>query len=238
MGQSNGSRESRKRSRSWVRMTAVVVHIMAVLALVPGGIASAEPTARQTTKVFAFADSSEVGEARLVRTDDTITAKAGVKGAEPGVYTMWWIVWNTPEGCGTPFACGEADLFNPDAGLAIGFAGGAVVDSSEKLRVTNATLSEGEELTGFPYPEFKSIGLEVNETTLLDTRHAEVHLVLRSHGAKIPGLVREMAHTFNAGCVYDPPITGSEPTYGTPGPNTCEDLYFAVFPSEEIVELP
>jgi len=232
MGQSNDSRKGRKHGRSWIRRAAVVVQIMAVLALVPGGVATAEPATRQATDVLTFADLSDVGEARLLRTDNGITAKAGVRDADPGVYTMWWVVWNTPEGCGTPFACGEPDLFNPDAGVAVGYAGGAVVDSSGKLRV-NAHLSEGEELTGFPYPEFQAIGVQVNETTMLDSRHSEVHLVLRSHGEKIPGLVGEMLHTFNAGCVYEPPITGSDPAYGTPGPNTCEDLYFAVLPSED-----
>lgn len=239
MGQSNASRERRTqvtvrrpRRRRWIPRVALVVHIMALLTVAPVGVAAAEPPTRQSADVFTFADLTDVGEARMVRTDDSITAKAGVRDAAPGVYTMWWVVWNTPEGCGVPFACVEADLFNANAGLAIGYAGGAAVDSSGKLRI-NAHLSESAELTGFPYPEFQSIGLQLTETSMLDTRHSEVHLVLRTHGERIPGLVPDMMETFNGGCVYDPPIAGSEPAYGTPGPNTCTDLFFAVFPSED-----
>lgn len=136
---------------------------------------------------------------------------------------MWWVVWNTPEGCFTPYACNEPDLFNPNAG-------GTLVGANGRLQI-DAHLNEGATLTGFPYPEFSPIGLQLTHTSLVDTGHAEVHLVIRSHGAAIPGLINTAIQISNGACVYDPPINGSEPAYGTPGPNTCVDLYAAVFAS-------
>jgi hypothetical protein len=185
----------------------------------------------QTTDVLAFADFTDVGHAWLKRNDNGVTARGSVHGAAPGVYTMWWTIWNTPEGCFVPFGCSEPDLFNPNAGLAVGFAGGGVVGPNGELHVT-ARLREGAAVGRFPYPEFQAVGVQLTEESLTDSRHAEVHLVLRSHGPKVRGLVGEALGSFNGACVYDPPISGSEPTYGTPGPNTCADLFFAVFPSE------
>ncbi len=190
----------------------------------------------QSAEAYTFADLPDfvdVGDSKLLRNEDGVAARTTVYGVEPGVYTMWWVVWNTPEGCFEPWACNEPDLFNPNAGLAIGYAGGAVVRSNGVLKIT-AHLNEGTTLTGFPYPEFQSIGVELNETTMIDSRHAEVHLVLRSHGEMVQGLVGEALRTFNGACIYDPPITGSEPTYGMPGPNTCVDQYFSIFPSEDV----
>lgn len=117
--------------------------------------------------------------------------------------------------------------FDPAVEVAVGYVVGRVVGQRGRLNLA-ASLREGQQLTGFP-TEF---GIPLADD-LDDARHAEVHLVLRSHGQKIPGLVDEMLHTFNAGCVYSGPIEGSEPDYGTEGPNTCEDRYFAVFPTSE-----
>lgn len=65
---------------------------------------------------------------------------------------------------------------------------GAVVGPHGRLQLT-AHLPEDRTLQGFPYPEFGTLGVALTETSLLDARHAEVHLVIRSHGPKMPGLV-------------------------------------------------
>jgi hypothetical protein len=210
------------------KITVILLSLMLLTLSV--GVALAHRPTRQTADVLTFADFSDVGDAWLHRGHHGITAGANVQGAEAGVYTMWWVVWNTPEGCGTPWACMEPDLFNAASGVAIGYAGGRVVGPNGRLHIA-AHLQEGATLSGFPYPEFQAIGLELNETTLIDTDHAEVHLVLHYHGEAIPALVESALHTFNGACVYDPPITGTEPTYGLPGPNTCVDTFFSVFPS-------
>jgi hypothetical protein len=142
------------------------------------------------------------------------------------------VVWNTPEGCAEPFQCAEGDLFNPEAGLAIGFAGGGIVDQAGDPFRVKGDLEVGTALEGFPYPEFSAAGLALTETTLVDSRHAEIHLVVRSHGPAVSGMEASAKRTFNGACRYDPPLDVTAPAYGTPGPNTCVDSHFAVFASE------
>ncbi len=207
--------------------------LLSLVLLVLGvAVASAGSAYTQPADACTFAGApgcDDVGDSELLRNDNNVRAETTIQGAAPGVYTMWWIVWNTPEGCFNPWACNEPDLFNPNAGLAIGYAGGAIVDEDGELHIT-AHLGEGKTLTRFPYPELQGI-LALSETTLISTDHAEVHLVFRYHGEKIPGLVNDAMHTFNGACIYGGPIAGTEPAYGAPGPNACVDLYFVVFPS-------
>lgn len=204
--------------------------LLSAFLLVPlGSGAGAEEATHQEADLLTFSDLEDAGEAHLVRTDDGISSRSRLSGIEPGVYTLWWVVWNAPENCDDPFACTEADLSNPDVELAIGYGGGRVVESNGRLNLA-ASLEEGEELTGFP-TEFEFALVDSN--SMANARHAEVHLVLRSHGEKIPGLVDEMLHTFQAGCKYTGPIEGTQPKYGTAGPNDCQDMFFAIFPSED-----
>jgi len=194
------------------RMTVALMTV--ALLATTAAPASAGHVERQQTDLLTFADLSDLGTASL----------------PPGVYTMWWVVWNTPEGCAVPHACSLVDMFDPegDTGLAIGYGGGNLVRADGKLQITSH-LREGSTLKGFPYAEFGAAGVSLTETSLVDSRHAEIHLVIRTHENPVPGIVRSQLRSFNGGCVYDPPINGSEPAYGFPGPNQCSDVYFAVF---------
>jgi hypothetical protein len=215
-----------------MKQRTILIAVVALTALMTAPALAGSPPDRQTTDVMAFADFGDVGQANLLRTKSGATATAKAGGIPAGIYTMWWVVWNNPEGCATPYQCGEGDLFDAegDTGLAVGYAAGAVVGHKGKLTIA-AHLREGQSLEGFPYPEFGAVGVSLTETTLVDSEHAEIHLVLRSHEDRLPGMVGTQLRTFNGGCVYDPPINGSEPAYGEPGPNTCSDEFFAVFPS-------
>lgn len=214
------------------RQVLAVLATLATVALAatPAG---AEPARRQSADVLAFPGTDlppleDVGNAHLLRHDDGVTTRIRVSDVEPGVYTLWWVVWNSPEACATPFACDDGDLFDPDVHVDIGYGAGARVEPHGTLRLA-AHLSENDDLTGFP-TEF---AIPLTDTGLEDAFHAEVHLVLRSHGRPVSGLVGEMLHTFNASCTYEGSIAGTQPAYGTAGPNTCTDLYFAVFPSAD-----
>lgn len=210
------------------RTTILTLCLVLAGLAVPAGAVSGDV---QTTDVLAFADLEDRGETQLWRTDDGIRTR--VRADLPqGVYTMWWVVWNTPEGCADPFACNEPDLFDPegDTGLAIGYGGGAVVGPDGTFSL-QSRLAEGATLTRFPYPEFSAVGVSLTETTLVDSDHAEIHLVFRSHGDIVPGMLRTQRATFNGACTYQPPLDSASPIYGDPGPNTCEDQFFAVFPS-------
>ena len=168
-----------------------ILTLLALILLVGVAVVSADPAMNQTAAAFAFADGSVVGEAHLLRNDNGVTTQIVIDGAAPGIYTMWWVVWNTPEGCGTPYACNEPDLFNPNAGLAIGYAGGTLVGANRRLQI-DAHLNEGATVTRFAYPEFSAIGLQLTETTLVDTGHARFPLRIDIN------LLRRSDHVGNA----------------------------------------
>ena len=93
--------------------------------------------------------------------------------------------------------------------VSVGYAAGHVVDHNGKGNFA-ARLSVGD-TSGFgggtdalPPPPFGS--------GLLNPHGAEVHLVIRTHGAPIPGLVSDQIHTFEGGCAI----------------NACDDRQFSV----------
>lgn len=69
-------------------------------------------------------------------------------------------------------------------------------------------------------PDEDADQLIVGDGILEDPRGAEIHLVLRTHGEAIPGLVGYQLTTFNAGCTTAPPALQ--------GPNTCMNLQAAI----------
>ena len=208
---------------STTRITVGALLATAAFGAVGAGPASAAAD-RQHADVYTFAGLVDVGDSTLIRTERGVTARVKTTGLRPGPHTMWWIVWNSPAACGAD-GCNEADLGNPETGVDIGYAAGVVVGDSGRAAFT-AYLPQGSALGGFP----SEFGI-ASGSGLIDAHHAEIHLVVRSHGPRIAGLVREMTHTFHAGCDYS--VFGgliAEGSYGTAGPNTCTDLLFAVHP--------
>lgn len=204
----------------------IVVGLLAAVAFgaVSAGFASAAAD-RERTDVYTFAGLPalvDVGDSTLIRSERGVTASLKTTGLDPGPHTMWWVVWNNPEACGAD-GCTEADMGNPATGLDIGYAAGVVVGESGRGSFS-ARLRERRPLSGFP-TEF---GI-TSGSGLVDAQNAEIHLVVRSHGPRIPGLVGEMTRTFHAGCDYS--VFGGliqEGKYGTAGPNACTDVQFAV----------
>lgn len=205
------------------RAICAVLGTVAVL-LAAGPAAAAD---RERADVYTFADLPhlvDVGDSTLIRAERGITAKLATSGLEPGPHTMWWVVWNNPEACGED-GCNDADLGDPEIDVDIGFAAGVVAGESGTATLT-AHLQEARPLHGFP-TEF---GI-TSGSGLISAETAEIHLVVRSHGPRIPGLVGEMTRTFHAGCDYS--VFGGlieKGSYGRAGPNSCTDLQFAVHP--------
>jgi len=63
-----------------------------------------------------------------------------------------------------------------------------------------------------------------------DARGAEVILVLKTHGPKLPGLVPEQLHTFAGGCADQSDTPPGTPPHllGVPGPNDCAEIQVSV----------
>jgi len=174
---------------------------------------------RDTSPVLRFADASVVEGAwsSLVRTPAGVSMTLHTTEIPEGsVTTVWWIVFNHPENCSHgegPFRCGEGDLlaFGGDgsAGDSVLRAAGHVVGGNGVANWAGA-LRIGDTSEALWGPG------------LTNPSGADVHLVVHSHGPKIPGLAANMIHSFGGGCANVPPGTG------TPGPNLCWDPQFSV----------
>lgn len=165
-----------------------------VAALVVVLAAQAAPPARQSSDVGNFPTFTTIdpdGSAELIRWDDRIQVHISATGSQPGApYTMWWVIFNDPEGC--EGGCGLDDvLASPRrGGVSQVWAAGHVVSQSGKANFTSV-LRQGD----VPEPGPGSFG-----DGLVDVMGAEIHVVTRSHTDQIPGLVDDAIHSFNGGC--------------------------------------
>jgi hypothetical protein len=113
-----------------------------------------------------------VGSATLLRNKNGVTVNIKTSELLPGgAYTVWFIIFDAP------------DVF-VDALYATGHVIGNNGDGN-----FSAHLSEGD-VSG-------SIATGVG---LTDAEHQGVHMVIRSHGPAIPGVIDDQIHTVAGGC--------------------------------------
>lgn len=191
------------------------------MALAGSHAAEAGGAVHQDSGVYQFDDGSHAGHAALHRNGNGVTMNLwttiggelddfgvlqGVDWESGDATTVWFIVFNDPDGCID--GCGEDDVidfFEGEDRAEVGalraaghVAGGSDFNASGRLNEGDAT----ELLFGTP---------------LIDAMTAEIHLVVRSHGpaSNLHGAVLAAAlHSVDGGC----------------GINTCGDSQFAVFP--------
>jgi hypothetical protein len=192
-------------------LASVIVLSAVMLAAVPAhaDMVAEQTVATQTTAVVAIADGTEVGEARLRRTEDAAIASIIVDDAalnSGDTYTVWAMVTNPGD-------------VTPD----IGYAGSGMVFNGTLRAV--AYLRQGD-LTGFP----DELGM-ASGAGLADPRTAGITFVLRNHGPREPGLLKDQLTTFLGGCDYSlvQPLAETAPKYGEPGNFACVDLFLATF---------
>ena len=209
-----------------IRITALLLLLMAIAAVTVSAAAAAN---MQVTKsdVYEFdpfpVPGEQVSQAQAILMTDEAGARLRLKSADltPGdAVTIWWVIFNQPEACAAypTGTCGLDDLANPDVAAEITYATGNVINRYGKARFS-AQLE-----VGHTAQEWFGNGF-TNPTG------AEIHVVVHSHGQVIPELLDDMIGTFRGGCRDDEMITPEHPAYedGTPGPNQCVDLQFAVF---------
>ncbi|MCW9708070.1 hypothetical protein [Fodinibius salsisoli] len=181
------------------------------------------PADRSSSNVYTFADMTEVGTSNLVRKANGVSYNLQTSELEPGtVVTLWMVIFNNPENCSED--CGNDDLANLEANIDVVYASGRIIGESGKATYAGHR-NEGDN-SGSIFPAW----LGLPNPGLVNAEKAEIHFVVHTHGPKIPELVNEMLHSFNAGCGPNfveglPPVPEELGTYG---PNTCEDIQFAV----------
>jgi hypothetical protein len=111
-------------------------------------------------------------------------------------YTLWVVVFNYPENCVN--GCGLDDLGRQDVAATLAYGGGHVVGRTGEATFSGH-LQEGD-TSGFPNdsPFAGVVGGE--HVGLVDSRLADVHLVVRDHGVVIPQRLAEQLHTFSGTC--------------------------------------
>jgi hypothetical protein len=188
-----------------------------------------------TSNLYRFADMEKVegATASMTRGTDVLHIRTHTAGLSHGhVMTLWWIVFNHPENCEHgqgDMACGELDLFDGPYGPtgvepSCVYADGSLVGGNGTARFHDR-LSVGESRDSCIDFFVQAVDeLSGKDHGVTNPTGAEVHLVIRSHGPRIPGMVREQRSTFAGGCE-----NFLAPGQPADAPGDCSDLHFAVF---------
>lgn len=222
------------RSRAWTATCALVILGALGALATPAAGAPAEQTTRDVFRVpelfahvFGGAPPPEpVGSSTLVRNDRGVSAALKTTGLTPGhVVTLWAVVFNHPDGCeaGIPGVaqCGPSDAQAGRGGASPNHLAGGIVENDGTAGF-GGHLREGDTSHALGDPDH-ALGL-------VEPREAEVILVLKDHGPKIPRLLSDQLHTFAGGCSDQsgaPPGTPPE-QLGRPGPNECAEIQISV----------
>jgi len=196
--------------------------------------------AETRAEVIRFADLEVVDGARagLLREVDAIRTRTHTAElTHRDVLTLWWIVFNHPEYCehgdGELAACGEGDLFDgPEGPTGVDpscvYADGSLVGGNGTARFHDRLRVGDVRDSCIDFFVAAVDGLEGEDYGLINPAGAEVHLVVRSHGPTIPGMVSEQRSTFAGGCQeFLMPHEGEEELE----PGQCRDEQFVVFPA-------
>ena len=171
----------------------LVLACFACLCLAISTTASADRKPKQsyqTANIVDFHTGVVLGGAgTLRRTKKSLWATVHSSGLHPNsAYSIWWVVWNDPEKCFD--GCGEDDL--EIMGNSIFHAGGFVTGDDGTANVSvhadTGPVAHGVE-------ELIPGGIEKNNGF-----GVEAHLVIRSHGAILPGWVDVQIGSFDGAC--------------------------------------
>jgi hypothetical protein len=176
---------------------SLLVGAFVVVSTLSGLKAQADPASISTAPVVELDEFHlPVGEvagasSKIVRNDNGVTVSVSTT-VDPGTYTMWMLLWNDPSLCGG----GGGLVCNPTMGdvpECVLFTVGHVVGNNGTLNYTgHRGLFDNSGAIGPPCA-----------SGLTNPQGAAVHLIIRSHGPKLPGQVNLQISTFGGGC---PPI--------------------------------
>jgi hypothetical protein len=153
------------------------------------GAATSEHAASHQTAPVLFLPSHAVvpgSSSELVRNDNGVTVTLHTTGLTAGnVYTIAFVIFNNPGACATS-PCSASDLTKAAVQTSIVFASGHVVGG------------EGENFAA--HLNVGDVSQAISGPGLLNSRKAEIHVQVRSHGPAIPGAIDDQIHQFNGGC--------------------------------------
>ena len=174
----------RKLSLSLLVGTFVVISTLSSLT------AQAGPASISTAPVVTLPGFAVVAGAssKIVRNDNGVTVSVSTT-VDPGTYTMWILLWNDPSLCGG----GGGLVCNPTMGdvpECVLFTTGHVVGNNGTLNYSgHRSVFDNSGAIGPPCAD-----------GLTNPQGAAIHLIIRSHGPKLPGQVNLQISTVGGGC--------------------------------------
>lgn len=125
---------------------------------------------------------------------DIVTATVTSTALMPNdVYSIWWVVFNKPWKCMTPWQCGSSDLGNPATKSSV-FWGGGIIADGDGYGTTQMEMRPGK-------TRRELFGPLLTDTGLQNLKFAEIHVVLRTHGpAGMAGTVAKQLATVGEAC--------------------------------------
>ena len=190
-----------------IRWLAVAGSIAMATAALPD---HASPATQDTVNVVVFGTGAPVAPgvatSTLIRNDNGVAMTIHTVGLPANTAdTVWWVIFNNPAACRHGMGrtrCGIGDLSVPAVMASVQFASGHLI-APDGVGDYGAYLREGD-ASGCAAAALPCHGL-------FDSRTADVHLVVRTHGEPISGLIPDQIHSFNGGCP----------------PNTCKNIQAA-----------
>ena len=183
---------------------------------------------QQTSEMIDFnTGAAERGGGVLTRSADAVYVRLSTMDLDKkAAYSAWWVVFNEPWNCLTPWQCGEPDIVAGGvlnevqiqaAKISVFYADGFVTG-------TDGTANIATHLESGPLPEntFVNFGWgpglgPPNGLIAGNGLIAEMHLVIRTHGKAVAGSVGLQTSTFTGLCDVQ----------------TCADQQAIVFQSTE-----
>lgn len=169
-------------------ISKALIAFLAVAVCLPLSIAYAEPVpVFQNEEVHTFPGTPEdtTSGGTLLRKKNGVSTRLALHGFDAdSVYSVWWVIFNDPDGCaGGPGACNGGDFGPADASIlnAAGFVTGASGNANITAHLEARTPAAGLQV------EFGK-GLRPG-----NGYGAEVHMLFLSHGlaADLEGTVSE-----------------------------------------------
>lgn len=186
----------------------IIAVIMGMSVLIIGGMflmqsSTTEAKLKQQFSVNEMIDPADVttpvGASTLLRSKKELSMTISTTGLNSNAHTIWWIIFNKPEKCFTSNECGSADLPSPfgsgspshvaDVGTSAVNATGLIV-GPDGVGNFSASLNEGTPPDGVDV---------VFGPGLRDAQGAEIHLLVRDHGAAIAGTVGDQISQLTGG---------------------------------------
>jgi hypothetical protein len=168
---------------------SLLVGAFVVISTLSSLTAQAGPASISTAPVIHLSDFTPVAGAssKIVRNDNGVTVSVSTT-VDPGTYTMWMLLWNDPSLCdGSPGLVCDPAVDPLDCVL---FTAGHVVGNNGTLNYTgHRGVFDSSGAIGPPCAN-----------GLTNPQGAAIHLIIRSHGPKLPGQVNLQISTVGGGC--------------------------------------